>query len=88
MGAEKRGVDRDPCLIEAAIRLEAQARPIDCVIEDISESGARVRIAGEQKLPPTFVLMVPVVAEHHEEKPVELKWQVGAAAGVRFSPTR
>ncbi len=57
---------------------------IDCVIRDISEEGARIRIGATTPLPKRFRLQV--VADGSITA-AELKWQRGAEAGVGFVGT-
>lgn len=54
---------------------------IDCLIRDLSERGARLEFAGPTVLPPEFKLRI--VASGVEAQ-VELTWQRGLSAGVKF----
>ncbi len=55
---------------------------LDCLIRDMSESGARLEFGGPVELPREFRLFV---AAANCVFPAELAWQRGLAAGVRFS---
>jgi hypothetical protein len=57
---------------------------IDCVIRDLSESGARIRIATPTPLPQRFQLQTGAGGMIVS---AELRWQRGVDAGLRF-PTR
>ena len=54
---------------------------LDCVVRDLSSGGARLEFAGPTALPSEFKLRISVEAT---AKPVELAWQRGLRAGVRF----
>lgn len=55
---------------------------IDCTIRDLSETGAKLQFEAPTELPAEFKLMI-VTTE--QVIPVELAWQRGLNAGVRFS---
>jgi hypothetical protein len=54
---------------------------MNCIIRDLSEGGACLEFGGPTSLPPEFKLRVVAV---RMEAPVELAWQRGYSAGVRF----
>ena len=54
---------------------------IECILEDVSISGARLRLDGADALPPFFMLIVP--AERIERNCMR-SWTKGQRAGVRF----
>jgi hypothetical protein len=54
---------------------------LDCSIRDISDTGARVRIAATTPLPKRFQLHCVTDATVAD---AELRWQRGAEAGVAF----
>ena len=58
---------------------------IDCVIRDLSDTGARLEFAGVTELPNAFQL---VLTASNEVVPVEVAWRRGLAAGVRFTGPR
>lgn len=53
----------------------------DCVIRDLSASGAKVELSHLHKLPPRFVLLHFSAAMAYE---VVLKWRRGDLAGMAF----
>ena len=54
---------------------------IDCTIRDLTESGARLEFKSPTELPVEFKLKI-IATE--QIVPVELVWQRGLSAGVRF----
>ena len=54
---------------------------IDCMIKDLSETGARLEFSGATSLPSEFKLQFTTSGE---EKLVTLTWQRGLSAGVHF----
>jgi hypothetical protein len=80
-GEERRALPRKRSLEQAKVLLP-DWKVIDCVVRDISDSGARLEFAKEPRLPGRFRLLILsqslVVA-------VELEWQQGDVAGVRFA---
>ena len=55
---------------------------LDCLIRDMSETGARLEIGGVTELPKAFRLLV---ASSNLLYPVDLAWQAGLGVGVRFT---
>lgn len=54
---------------------------IDCTIRDLSETGAKLQFETLTELPAEFRLMI---VSTEQTIPVELAWQRGLNAGVRF----
>lgn len=54
---------------------------MDCLVRDLSHTGALLEFATPTKLPAEFRLRILVMGA---EAPVELVWQRGLKAGVRF----
>jgi len=67
--------------LKAAKLLLSGSTLLDCLVRDISETGARLEFPGPSPLPPEFRLRV--VADR-TEAPAALAWQRGLAAGVHF----
>ena len=78
---DRRALPRRRALKEAKVIL-SDWTVIDCLIRDITESGAKVAFAGVTELPAEFRLMI--VAQNLIV-PVELEWQRGLDAGVRLT---
>jgi hypothetical protein len=55
---------------------------IDCVIRDLSDTGARLEFGGPTELPQTFRILV---TSSNQLIPVELAWQRGLSVGVHFT---
>jgi hypothetical protein len=55
---------------------------VDCLVRDISEVGAKLEFKALTKAPKQFRLLV---AAANLAYPAELEWQLGLAAGVRFT---
>lgn len=59
---------------------------LDCVIRDISENGARLKLADAAPTPERFELLFVTMGTAH---PVERRWQKGVDLGVQFvGPSR
>ena len=79
-----RVVERDRCAIEAKIVIANIEAPISCLITDISEDGARLKLANNEDLPSRFDLLLPICADIVDRRAVELRWQHGRMLGVCF----
>jgi hypothetical protein len=77
---EHRSKDRRRKL-QAGKAILSKSTIIDCTIRDLSETGARLEFSGPTQLPKEFVLRVAMTGA---QAPVELMWQRGLSAGVRF----
>jgi hypothetical protein len=54
---------------------------MDCVVRDLTETGARLELGGDSTLPPAFELYLPLRQRRYQ---VEMVWKRGSACGVRF----
>jgi hypothetical protein len=54
---------------------------VQCILEDVSISGARLRLHGASALSPFFMLVVPA---ERIERNCMLAWIKGGRSGVRF----
>lgn len=61
-------------------RIVAASRVLDCVILNISASGAKLRVFESMELPQRFTLIV----DRFGDFPTELVWRDRRSAGVRF----
>lgn len=61
-------------------RVVANNRALDCVVLNISASGAKLRVFDTLELPVRFTLVVDKFGEF----PAELIWRDGRSAGVKF----
>jgi hypothetical protein len=57
--------------------------PVDCMVRDISDGGARLLVSTEEPLPATFRLLI---ADFGEWRKVERRWANGPDVGVEFVP--
>jgi hypothetical protein len=79
---ERRSEPREPVSIRARV-LHGQGLAMwaDCVIRDLSASGAKIELSHFHKLPPRFVLLHFEAATAFE---VVLKWRRADLAGMAF----
>jgi len=81
-GARERRKAPRLSISEPATALVGVDEQIDCLLTNISDRGARLRIAAAAALPSTFEL---VCRRSKRSWRMELVWQSGRSAGVRFS---
>ncbi len=55
---------------------------MDCLIRDISDTGARIALGGVAELPQEFRLLI---VSSETLVPAELEWRRGLLVGVRFT---
>ena len=79
-GQEHRRAPRRPVFGNAVIR--GPNLHADCVIRDLSASGARIQVHASVPLPEEFNLLL---VEANSSRHVLLKWRAGDFAGVAFS---
>jgi PilZ domain len=72
---------RSRSLLRATIRFYNRNVTMDCLVRDISPTGAKLELEGASILPREFELAVP---QRSAVYPCELKWRRQNAAGVRF----
>jgi hypothetical protein len=64
----------------AWINVDGNAKPLRCVLWDVSEDGARLAPAQAGKLPDLFTLILDKTTAHR----CRVMWRKGAQVGVRF----
>jgi hypothetical protein len=64
----------------AWINVEDNAKPVRCVLWDVSEDGARLAPAQAGKLPDVFTLILDKTTAHR----CRVMWRKGSQVGVRF----
>ena len=69
-----------------SVLLSKDAAPLPCVIEDISESGARIKLDYEGDFPPEFFPLL--TANGATRRRCRLAWRDGAIAGIEFTARR
>ncbi|MBV9568344.1 MAG: PilZ domain-containing protein [Hyphomicrobiales bacterium] len=72
---------RSRSFLKATIRFYNRNVTIDCIVRDISPTGAKLEVDRAHVLPQEFDLEVP---QRSAVYPCELKWRKENAAGVRF----
>jgi len=77
---EKRRRRRVKTRRAAWINLDGDAKPVRCVLWDVSEDGARIAPAQAGKLPDMFTLILDKTTAHR----CRVRWRKGAQVGVRF----
>ncbi len=58
---------------------------LDCVIRDISATGARLKVADPSQVPLAFEL---VARDRGIDRPAHVRWRKNNEVGVSFSPER
>ena len=81
MPAERRGAARQAINRRAQYFPVAGALPRDCMVVDLSETGAR--LFTESPLPDVFVLLISGERERIERE-CRVVWRLGGEAGVAF----
>lgn len=77
---EKRRRRRVKTRRAAWINLDGNAKPVRCVLWDVSEDGARLAPAQAGQLPDVFTLIIDKTTAHR----CRVMWRQGAQVGVRF----
>jgi hypothetical protein len=80
MRLEKRLAPRRNTLIEAKIVFEGGRQRIDCVIRNLSDSGAKLEVGKVIGIPATFDLVAP----GHRPHPCRVVWRSLKELGVQF----
>ena len=83
--AERRGAARQAINRQAKYVPAAGALPRDCMVGDISDTGARLYV--EAPLPDVFVLIVSGDRARIERE-CRVVWRLGGEAGVEFTRRR
>jgi len=80
---EKRRSPRRYARRAAEVIVAGRAQPVDCVLHDISDGGARLSFTGPpSRLPRTFTLLF--FRDSSLKRDCEVMWIAGSFAGVRF----
>ena len=79
---EKRGSPRqNRCFFRAFVYFEGGGTAVDCVVRDISETGARLQFAKPQKISEVVDLHIPIKGQSFHAK---VRWEDGNEVGVVF----
>lgn len=77
---EKRLAPRRNTMIRALIVFNGGRGKTDCIIRDLSESGAKLEVASVGSIPQTFDLIAP----GHRPHPCRVVWRALKELGVQF----
>ena len=78
---ESRKNTRTSTLLTAKVRAEASRNGIDCVVLNVSRSGARIMVPNDAEIPGSFVLEIDRGRQVHNCKRV---WRNGPLVGLKF----
>jgi hypothetical protein len=82
---EKRGSPRqNRCFFRAFVYFEGGGTAVDCVVRDISETGARLQFAKPQKISEVVDLHIPIKGQSFHAK---VRWEDGSEIGIAFHAT-
>jgi hypothetical protein len=81
MIADKRKMPRR-AMHHPALVLAGDARPLKCLLADISESGARLKMQAGEELPDSFMLQLGDDRAPHRQ--CHVVWRQGGELGIRF----
>ncbi len=79
---KERASIRPKTFLKATIRFQDRNATMDCIVRNISPSGARLHMAQTIALPAEFELEIP---QRGVVLPCTLKWRNACAAGVKFT---
>jgi PilZ domain len=82
MDGEKRKDHRQPLKYPAKIDLGDDSPHIQCLLTDVSASGARVIVESPDKIPERFTLLL--AAEHGTQRRCKVKWREENQLGLVF----
>lgn len=78
---ESRHARRNRALFGGKVVLRDGSMSFDCVIRDLSESGARIALREEQLIPKRFLLLCTA---RHTAFDAEIVWRRGPLCGLHF----
>lgn len=78
---DRRGAPRQKSFLQGRIYYNGRRSSADCLIRDITESGARLRFSGSVTVPEVFELYIP---NKQETLRAHIKWHRGGDIGVEF----
>lgn len=80
--ANKRSLQRSRCLKEGKIIFGNGTFVVDCTIDNLSETGAHLRVQGSSPLPKEFLLVEPSRSIVHK---AEIVRRTQKGIGIRFN---
>jgi hypothetical protein len=81
---EKRATPRHKCFLRAFVYFEGHNTAVDCVVRDISDSGARLKFSKPLALTELLDLHIPIKGQNFH---AEQRWHNGEEVGVAFHAT-
>ncbi len=78
---EQRSAVRQRCLLQGRLAFNLGSSTLDCMVRNISKTGARLVFNDPVALPHEFELRIEAQGAIHKAR---LVWSNGSAAGVRF----
>ncbi len=78
---DKRRVARKKSFLTAYVSLDASQKPIPCLVRDLSRTGARIILAGADRMPDLFELQIN---GRDQILHVETRWRGTTEIGVRL----
>ena len=78
---ERRSAKRWRTILATRITSDSLSQPIECLVRDLSDTGARLYFADPSQLPPEFELEIPSRELRIRSR---LMWSRGANHGVMF----
>lgn len=78
---ELRGAERGRSLLKAKIIFNNRMSTVDCIIKNISASGARILVGSTLSVPREFDLHVPLKGKTYR---AQMRWRDAESMGVEF----
>ena len=79
--AERRQASRQKSFLRGLVYLGNSPSAIDCLVRDLSDSGARLKFSGPITAPDTLELQIPVKGQTLRAK---VKWREAEEIGISF----
>lgn len=70
-------------LLPALIERSDGASQLQCLVRDISDTGAKLQLSDAVALPANFRMSIPKLGRQHEAR---IRWRRGDMVGVEFDP--
>lgn len=81
MSVERRNAPRQRSLLRGCIYFNNRRGAVDCMVRDLSESGARLTFAGTATIPDTIELYIP---QKQQTLRGSVQWRKAGELGVAF----
>jgi len=82
MGSERRQATRQKSLLRGLVYLSNNPSAINCLVRDVSETGARLKFGGPTTVPDTIELHIPTKNQVLRAK---VKWRESDEIGIAFA---